>query len=105
MEPKVTIFTLILSLGAFLAPGLYGILGSAGFYIHEIIQDPESFSCITLCMYAFLGFMIATMFYNFPEIANVTHSAGFLIAAGFSVRKITEMSDKIVGIGVKLPKK
>lgn len=105
MEAKLSITTIIISSLSVVIPGFYGVLGSAGFYIHEIIQDPEAFDKVTFFMYCFLGFVIAMMFYKLPEIANVTHSSGFLIAAGFCVRKITEMAERALSLGIKLPKK
>lgn len=106
MEQKeIALTTIFITLASTLLAGFYGVLGSAGFYIHEVIQDPSSFSLVTFLMYCFLGFMIALMFYNLPEMFNITHSSGFLIAAGFCVRKITEMTEKVLGLGIKLPKK
>lgn len=105
MDGKVTIFTLLVSIISFIIPGMYGVLGSAGFYVHEIIQDPDSFSTTTLLMYCFLGFVIATMLYNVPEVFTISHSPGVLIAAGFSVRKIADVSEKLLGLGIKLPNK
>lgn len=104
-EVAPSIAIIVTSLASIVQPGFYGVLGSAGFYIHEIIQDPSSFSWITLLMYCFLGFVIGVMVHNMTlDLFNSSYP-GLLIASGFSVRKMTEIANKYVGFGLKLPKK
>lgn len=105
METKAQSFIIFTSLLTIVTPGLYGVLGSAGFYIHEIIQDPHSFSWITFGMYCFLGFVIGLMIHSLTlEVLGYSYP-GLLIAAGFSVRKIAVVAEKYVGMKINLPKK
>lgn len=102
---RSTIFIIATSLLTIVSPGLYGVLGSAGFYIHEVIQDPKAYSLNILLMYCFLGFVVALMVhYMTLDLMNASYP-GLLIASGFSVRKITEIAERYVGISLKLPKK
>lgn len=105
METKATIFIVTTSLLTILSPGLYGVLGAAGFYVHEILQDPQAFSWVVLGMYCFLGFVVGMMVHSMTtEILGYSYP-GLLIAAGFSVRRISEIAEKYVGVKLKLPKK
>lgn len=102
---KSEVFIILTSLLTIFTPGLYGVLGSAGFYVHEIIQDPNSFSWKTFCLYCFLGLVVGLMVHNFTLDVVGKSYPGLLIACGFSVRRIAEIADKYVGFGLKLPKK
>lgn len=105
LEAKSTLFIISVSLFTLVAPGLWGVLGSAGFYISEMTKDPKSFSPTLFLMYCFLGFVIAMMvFYSGGSddgvMGAVFQSPGFLIACGFSVRRVTEIVNRVLDIGL-----
>lgn len=105
---KSYIFIVATSLLTFLSPGLWGVLGSAGFYISEVSYDPKSFDKTTFLMYCFLGFVVGMMIYNLASdelgyVGKILQSPGFLIASGFSVRRMTEVANKLLNLGLRLP--
>ncbi len=97
-EPKVLLMLLMTSIAAFLSPGMYGVLGSMGFYAHEILQEKDTFKWITLLLYIFLGFVIAVMVHDLVIHTIQVSYSGLLVASGFSVRKIASVANKFLGI-------
>lgn len=97
-ETKLTVFLLTTSVFAFLSPGFYGILGSVGFFAHEILQGSDEFKYRTMFIYAFLGFLVAFMVHDLSIFLLGKSWSGLLIASGFSVRKITEVANKWLAI-------
>lgn len=98
---KSTLFILITSFLTLISPGLYGMLGSAGFYAHELTQNPSLFQWRLLLIYCFLGVVVGFMA-NDLVLSITGHSwPGFIIAAGFSVRKITDVADTWLNLGLK----
>lgn len=96
---------IIISIATVITPAFFGVLGSVGFYLHEISQDPESFNKFTLFIYIFLGIAIGIMMHNMMLDFLGQSYAGVIIAAGFSVRKITDIAESYLRLGIKLPKK
>lgn len=110
MEFKQVLFIALVGFWATISPGLWGVLGSAGFYITEVSYNPKDFKWGTFFMYCFVGFVAATMFAHLPTaslgwIDEVAHSPGFLIATGLGVRRLTEVANNILDLGLKLPTK
>lgn len=103
MTTKAETFIIATSLLTVFSPALYGVLGSAGFYVHEVIQDPDSFNWKTLLAYCFLGFVVGLMVYNITLDLTGHSYPGLLIACGFSVRRIADIAEKYIGLKLKLP--
>lgn len=105
MTLKAELFIITTSLLTIVAPALYSVLGSAGFYVHEVIQDPSSFEWRTFFAYCFLGLVVGLMVYNMTLDLTGHSYPGLLIACGFSVRRIADIAEKYIGFKLKLPKK
>lgn len=102
---KADIVVIAASLITTIIPAAYGVLGSVGFYIHEISQDPSAFEWASLFIYAFLGVVVGLLVHNMMlDIVGASYP-GVIIAAGFSVRRIADIADKYLGLRLKLPKK
>jgi len=97
-EPKTFTLLVVTSAATFWMPGLYGILGSLGFYAHEVLQEHDRFRWGTLFLYIFLGFVIAVMVHDFAMQTIQVSYPGLLVASGFSVRKIATVASKFLGI-------
>jgi len=98
--PKATIFILGTSALTFLSPGLYGMLGGAGFYVNEISQNPSLFKITNMLVYCFLGFIAGFIVHDLStQVLGVSYP-GLLIASGFSVRKLAEIADRYVSYTV-----
>lgn len=88
-----------------ISPALYGMLGSVGFYLHELSQDPSGFDWFTLFIYSFLGVVVGLLVHNMTLDLLDASYPGLIIAAGFSVRRMANIADRYLGLRIKLPKK
>lgn len=110
-ELKSFIFITGTSILTLITPGLWGVLGAAGFYVNQVSMNPKEFDVDTFIMYCFLGFVVAMTFFNLSVseevglIGQIIKSPGFLIASGYSVKRIAEIMNNILDLGIKIPKK
>lgn len=102
---KNLIITIIGSLIILLTPGLWGMLGASAFYIHQMILHPGTFVFTTFLMYCFLGFVMSLMV-HYMTMDTIGHSfPGLLMASGFSVRKIGDVAESYLKLGLNRMKK
>ena len=93
-ETKAFYLLISTSLLTVISPGLYGVLGSLGYYLHDILQGKDTFSWGRLFIYVFLGFIIALMVNDLALLTIKVSYPGLMIASGFSVRRVAKISGK-----------
>lgn len=93
-ETKAFYLLISTSLLTVLSPGLYGVLGSLGYYLHDILQAKDTFSWGRFSIYIFLGFTIALMVNDLALLTIKASYPGLMIASGFSVRRVVRVADK-----------
>lgn len=97
-ETKAFYLLISTSLLTVISPGLYGVLGSLGYYLDDILQGKDSFKWLNLFIYIFLGFTIALMVNDLALLTIKASYPGLMIASGFSVRKIVTIAEKWLGV-------
>lgn len=100
MTTKSTIFIVVTSLASAVVPGLYGVLGSAGFYLAEIGYNPKKFDVWTFLFYCAGGFITAVMMVDVIKYLFHDWWAGALVATGYLFKQTPTFAryilDKVV---------
>lgn len=97
---KAEIFIVINTLLTILSPGFWGMLGGSAYYIYQTTLNPKDFEWKMFWMYCFLGFVMGIIAHDISMYLFDNSWPGLMTAAGFSVKRMAEISnywvDKIV---------